>query len=335
MIDVLIHSPFPLQTGQGNSVTADRTELILRGAGFEVRVEGGGYHGEDAKCLVALNARRSAGMVAEFDRAHPGRQIIVVVTGSDINHPQMEDECSDTRKTMARADALVMLHEADLEVLPVELREKAVCIFPSVKLPDGIKHRPGDGDRFEVIMAGNLRAVKNPQLAVEGARLLAEDSAVFISSYGDAPADLAAEMTLASEQAGHFQWCGKVDHDSLMEKMARAHLLLNTSNLEGGANAICEAVTMGLPVVASDIRGNVGMLGRDYPGLFPSGDACAMVSLLRRCAEDAGFYRDLKSTVELRASLFDFATESEAWVKLVCARLARYTISQNRKDDWN
>ena len=322
MTDVLIYSPFPLQTGQGNSVTADRTESILSKAGFEVRVEGGSHHGEDARCLVALNARRSAGVVAEFDRVHPGRQIIVVVTGSDINHPQMEDECSDTRKTMARADALVMLHETDLEALPAELRKKAECIFPSVKLPDGIKHRPWDGDRFEVIMAGNLRAVKNPQLAVEGALLLAEDSPVFISSYGDAPVELAAEMTLASEQAGHFQWCGKVDHDSLMEKMARAHLLLNTSNLEGGANAICEAVTMGLPVVASDIRGNVGMLGRDYPGLFPSGDACAMVSLLRRCAEDAGFYRDLKSAVEQRASLFDFATESEAWVKLVRARLA-------------
>lgn len=321
MIDVLIHSPFPLQTGQGNSVTADRAESILSKAGFEVQVEGGSHHGEDARCLVALNARRSAGVVAEFDRAHPGRQIIVVVTGSDINHPQMEDECSDTRRTMARADALVMLHETDLEALPAELRKKAECIFPSVKLRDGMKHRPGSGDRFEVIMAGNLRAVKNPQLAVEGARLLAEDSPVFISSYGDASEQLADEMNRASEELEHFQWYGKVEHSELMEKMAQAHLLLNTSTLEGGANAICEAVTMGLPVVASDIRGNIGMLGRDYPGLFPSGDASTMADMLKRCAEDPSFYGDLKRGVQQRAALFDFATESFAWTELVRARL--------------
>lgn len=322
MIDVLIHSPFPLQTGQGNSVTADRTQSILQKAGYKVQVEGGSYDGEDAKCLVALNARRSAAMVGEFDRVHPGRQVVVVVTGSDINHPEMEDECSDTRKTMARADALVMLHEADLEVLPAELREKAGCIFPSVKLSDGMKHRPRGGDRFEVIMAGNLRAVKNPQLAVEGARLLAEDSAVFISSYGDASAELAAEMSLASKELGHFQWYGKMDHDVLMGKMAQAHLLLNTSTLEGGANAICEAVTMGLPVIATDIRGNVGMLGADYPGLFPCGDAQAAAGLLRRCASDPVFYGVLKERVAARAPVFDYARESAAWVDLVRTQLA-------------
>lgn len=321
MNDVLIHSPFSLHTGQGNAVTADRTELILRTAGFEVQVEGEVYEGVDARCLVALNARRSAGVVADFDRQHPGRRLIVVVTGSDINHPEMEDGDSETRWTMARADALVILHEADLEALPAELRKKAVCIFPSVSLPEGTRHQPAQGERFEVIMAGNLRGVKNPQLAVEGARVLEDDSPIFISSYGDASAELAAEITRASEELGHFQWCGKVDHTSLIGKMAQAHLLLNTSTIEGGANAICEAVTMGLPVVASDIRGNVGMLGRNYPGLFPSGDAQAMVSLLRRCAKDTAFYRDLKSAVEQRASLFDFAAESAAWVSLIHAQL--------------
>ncbi|MGB1936948.1 MAG: glycosyltransferase family 4 protein [Akkermansiaceae bacterium] len=323
MTDVLIYSPFPHQTGQGNSVTADRTELILNKAGFSVLSEGGSYSGEDASCLIALNARRSAGVVAEFDTLHPGRQVIVIVTGSDINHPEMEDRESETRRTMARADALVMLHQTDLEALPGDLQQKAVCIFPSVILPDGKQHQPAEGNRFEVIMAGNLRPVKNPQLAVEGARLLGDDSPVYISSYGDASGELAVEMSKSSEELAHFQWCGKVSHAELLGKMTRAHVLLNTSTLEGGANAICEAVSMGLPVVASDIRGNVGMLGGDYPGLFPSGDVRAMVDLLQRCAGSASFYADLKRRVEQRASLFDYATESDAWISLVRARLAQ------------
>lgn len=323
MTDVLIYSPFPHQTGQGNSVTADRTELILNKAGFSVLSEGGSYSGEDASCLIALNARRSAGVVAEFDTLHPERQVIVIVTGSDINHPEMDDRESETRRTMARAEALVMLHQTDLEALPGELQQKAVCIFPSVILPDGTQHQPAEGNRFEVIMAGNLRPVKNPQLAVEGARLLGDDSPVYISSYGDASGELAVEMSKSSEEVSHFQWCGKVSHADLLGKMTRAHVLLNTSTLEGGANAICEAVSMGLPVVASDIRGNVGMLGDDYPGLFPSGDVRAMVDLLQRCAGSASFYADLKQRVKQRASLFNYATESEAWISLVRARLAQ------------
>ncbi|MGB2186130.1 MAG: TIGR04348 family glycosyltransferase, partial [Akkermansiaceae bacterium] len=61
----------------------------------------------------------------------------------------------------------------------------------------------------------------------------------------------------------------------------------------------------------------------DYPGLFPSGDVRAMVDLLQRCAGSASFYADLKRRVEQRASLFDYATESDAWISLVRARLAQ------------
>ena len=210
-------------------------------------------------------------------------------------------------------------------MLPCPLTQRAVlpdlcraaCIFPSVSLPHGLRHQPVEGDRFEVIMAGNLRAVKNPQLAVAAARLLRDDSPVYISSYGDAAAELAGEMTRASHELGHFQWCGKVDHAALLAKMARAHVLLNTSTLEGGANAICEAVTMGLPVVASDIRGNIGMLGEDYVGLFPSNDVDALVAMLERTADDSQFYAQMKEQVVARAPMFAYAKEAASWCDLL------------------
>lgn len=322
MIDVLIHSPFPLETGQGNSVTAERMQMVLSGSGIDAQIETVNYQGANAKCLVALNAWRSAAAVAEFDQQYPDRQIIILVTGSDINHPEMEDECSDTRMTMKRADVLVTLHDADLNALPESLQQKSICIYPSVSLPAGVKCTASEGSRFEVVMAGNLRAVKNPQLAVEVAASLPDDSPVFITSYGEASAQLASEMSRANLDCRHFNWYGKLDHASLIEKMALAQLLLNTSTVEGGANAICEAVTMGLPVIASDIRGNVGMLGEEYPGLFPSEDAQAALGLLQRCVDDASFYESLKKWVSERASFFDFATESSAWVDLIRSRLA-------------
>ena len=322
MIDVLIHSPFPQETGQGNSVTAERLLMVLSGAGIEAEIETVNYHdAADAKCLVALNAWRSASVVAEFDREHPNRQIVVVVTGSDINHPEMKNESSDTRITMERADMLVTLHDADLRVLPERLQQKSVSIYPSVSLPADLGHRALREGCFDVVMAGNLRPVKNPQLAVKIAALLPDDSPILISSYGDASAQLASEMSRANSQCRHFKWLGKLDHASLIEKMASSHVLLNTSTVEGGANAICEAVTMGLPVIASNIRGNVGMLGEDYPGLFTSESARAGLELLQRCAEEPPFYELLKKRISERASLFDFNEESSAWIDLIQSRL--------------
>ena len=46
---------------------------------------------------------------------------------------------------------------------------------------------------------------------------------------------------------------------------------------------IMEAVTAGTPVLASRIDGNIGMLGEDYEGYFPVGDAAALAALIGRC----------------------------------------------------
>jgi glycosyltransferase involved in cell wall biosynthesis len=331
MTEVLIHSPFARQASQGNSVTADRLERILIEKGISVVMEEDRYRGVDAECLIALNARRSAEVVADFGRACPDGKIIVILTGTDINHPEMEDAGSPTRQTMDRADVLVVLHEAEFQSVPEHLHEKCRIIYPSVHLPAGIRHRPdteqgvGEGAEgsFQVMMAGNLRIEKNPRLAVDACRLLSGNPGMAVASYGDATGDIADEMRRASAELGNFEWLRKIDHTVLLQKMERADLLLNTSTQEGGANAICEAISLGLPVVASRIRGNIGMLGDGYAGFFPSGDARALADLLLRCATDRVFYSKLKSQIADRAPHFAYATEAAAWTDLVRSQLVR------------
>lgn len=326
MTDILIHSPFPAQASQGNSVTADRLERILKASGFSVSMEEEIYRGGDAKSMIALNARRSAEAVGDFMAAHPESRIMVVLTGTDINHPEMQEEGSPTRHTMECADALVVLHEEDVEHVPPSLRSKTSCIYPSVQLADGLRHRAGErdvDDLFWVLLAGNLRPVKNPGLVVATARLLPRDTNIRIVSYGDAEEPVADEMRCASEDLVSFDWRGKVDHARLIGEMEQAHVLLNASLQEGGANAICEAITLGLPVVASHIRGNIGMLGRTYDGYFPSDDAHSLAGLLQRCASDPEFYGGLKNQIASRASLFSYNREEESWSDLVRAQLSQ------------
>jgi glycosyltransferase involved in cell wall biosynthesis len=91
--------------------------------------------------------------------------------------------------------------------------------------------------------------------------------------------------------------------------------------MEGGAHVLMEAVCSGTPVLASRIDGNVGMLGADYPGYFPWGDAGALAALLLQCREDMGAGASMLSRLQakcrLRAPLFEPAAERAALLALL------------------
>ena len=77
--------------------------------------------------------------------------------------------------------------------------------------------------------------------------------------------------------------------------LAGSQLLVITSRLEGGSNALSEAVASGVPVLSTRIDGSVGLLGPMHPGLFPVGDAAALAGLLPRAEEDAAFLAALRA----------------------------------------
>jgi len=60
--------------------------------------------------------------------------------------------------------------------------------------------------------------------------------------------------------------------------------------MEGGANVISEAVVAGVPILASNISGSVGLLGRDYPGYFSVGNTDQLRELLLRAESQGGIF---------------------------------------------
>ena len=102
-----------------------------------------------------------------------------------------------------------------------------------------------------------------------------------------------------------------------MDLLARSHMLVLTSRLEGGANVISEAIAATVPVISSLIPGSVGILGTDYPGYFPVGDSAALREQLQRAESDDGFYRDLQQWVGRLHPLVSPAHERETWESLL------------------
>ena len=92
---------------------------------------------------------------------------------------------------------------------------------------------------------------------------------------------------------------------------------LNTSLLEGGANSVAEAIVLGVPVIASDIDGNRGLLGEDYAGLYPLENDVALSELIQKVIDDEDFQRSLKTQLEERSALFTAENELASWVNIL------------------
>ena len=102
-----------------------------------------------------------------------------------------------------------------------------------------------------------------------------------------------------------YRWLGNLPHWKSMRLIARSRLLSLTSESEGGANVVSEAIACSVPIVSSRISGSIGLLGEDYPGYFTVGDTQELAILLQRAETDAAYYNRLKSWCERLKPLFE------------------------------
>jgi hypothetical protein len=68
--------------------------------------------------------------------------------------------------------------------------------------------------------------------------------------------------------------------------------------------------------------GNVGLLGADYAGYFPVGDARALATLIERARDDVAMLPTLARQIAARAPLFAPEAEAAALHRIVGALLA-------------
>eukprot|EP00959_Pyramimonas_sp_CCMP1952_P028975 607922-Pyramimonas_sp.AAC.1 len=79
----------------------------------------------------------------------------------------------------------------------------------------------------------------------------------------------------------------------------------------------CPTGVAGVPIVASDISGNTGLLGADHPGLYKVQDTAALAEMLSKCEQDPKFLKELESRSKLIAKQFTPAKERDAWRKVL------------------
>ncbi len=291
-------TPAGVRSRSGNRTTADRWAGFLRQMGHEVLLEEV-WGGERSDLMIALHTRRSHPSIRRYVATHPDHPLVAVLTGTDLYRDIRFDE--DAQDSLELATRVVVLQEAGLAELRPRHRAKARVVYQSA---EPIRPQPPSKTFFDACVVGNLRAEKDPFRCALAGRLLPSASRIRITHAGKAHSGEFAERAQALASAeSRYRWLGEVPRWRVRRLLARAHLLVQSSIMEGGANAVAEALAAGVPVVASRIPGNVGMLGEDYPGYYPVGDEVALSLLLERTEADAAFYGLLKERCAARRPL--------------------------------
>lgn len=299
-------TPALAAANNGNWQTASRWARMLA-ADYRVRLvaEWTAEDGAHDDALLALHARRSAASVAAFAAARLGRPLLLALTGTDLYRDIQVD--ARAQRSLALAQRLIVLHERAVDDLPAAHRAKAVVCFQSSAARRTL---PKSGRHLRALMVGHLRHEKAPQLLFDAARRLAPRADIRIDHIGAAldPA-LGRAAQACAAACPHYRWLGALPHRAVLGHIQRAHLLVSSSRMEGGAQVVIEAVRSGTPVLASAIPGHLGLLGPGYGGLFPDGDAAALAALLLRARDDPAMLPALRAQCDARAPLFDPARE--------------------------
>ena len=295
---ICLITPAKPESRNGNRMTAVRWVRFLRQLGHEVLLEQT-WGGEESDVMISLHARRSHPSIKGYATAYPERPLVVVLTGTDLYRDIRSDEAA--KESLELATALILLQEKGVEELEPRHRSKARVIYQSA---EPVRRLPPSKEHFDVCVIGHLRAEKDPFRAALAADLLPPTSRVRVIHAGKPYSEeFAEEARLHTSKNPRYHWLGEVPPREARWLLARSRLLAQTSVMEGGANTVSEALASGVPVVASDIPGNVGMLGEDYLGYYKVGDEEALARLLHRAETDTAFYGELKAQCDVRRYL--------------------------------
>ena len=312
-MNVILACPAPKGSRTGNRVTAERWGKLLRESGHRASIVDE-WEGQSGDLLVALHARKSHPSARRWRRQRPGHPLIVAMTGTDLYHDLPKSAAA--LQSIAWADRIVILHPLAVQALPTSAHAKTRVIFQSV---EPISPRPMTRKgTFDICVLGHLRHVKDPLRTAYALRLIRGLPQLRVYQAGAATSEgWAAHARSAMAKDPRYRWLGEIPRGKALKLLAGSRLMVISSRMEGGANVVGEATVNGVPILASRVPGNLGLLATNHPGTFPVGDTQGLADLLLRTATDPLFMQQLAECGNVARPWFERERERHSWEMLL------------------
>ena len=307
-----IVTPAPPGTLHGNRITALRWNRFLSHLNYQSAVTEQ-WSGKSCDALVALHGLRSHDSIQRFKKVHPHHPVVLIMTGTDI-YRDLKDS-TKVIESMDMADAIVVLQPEAIQSLPKKFHHKVQVIYQSVK---SISRKIPPKRHFLASIIGHLRTEKDPFCAAHCLPLLPPNSKIQLVQLGKAMStEFKKQATSIEKNVIRYRWLGQLSHTSTLQWLSRSHVMIISSIMEGGAHVVSEAIAIGIPVIASDIPGNRGLLGNSYPAYFPVGDKVALSKLLTKAESNPVFYLKLCQAIAKRQKITKPELELRSIQKLI------------------
>ncbi len=179
-----------------------------------------------------------------------------------------------------------------------------VELSPPRKRPDDWKHdlrlRP---DVPLAMMIGNLHQFKDHATLLRSWRIVVDrfggpTPVLLLAGRPGTESDFLGRLTGELGLDAHVRFLGETDDISGL--LATVDLVVHSSVQEGCPNGVLEAMSAGVPVVATGIPGIREALGEEYPALVPERDAEALAAEMIQSLEEPEYRRAMGKRAQSR-----------------------------------
>ena len=307
---ILFHCPMPRDSTRGNAVSAQRISAILGELGHSVLFSDAGSDWE-FDVVIAQHAIRSR----KWLKANAlGKPTVVIISGTELLA-----EPDELGESLSECTFAATTCEAIKYALPVEVQPRTRVIRKSIVLPDCVAARKRAAPQSQVVsVVGHIRKVKRSLLAATASRILPGSSTIKIELIGDVIDDSYHKRIQIEKQTNlRFRWLGELSRIATLQSLANSLGTVNSSIVEGGANSIGEAILLDVPVLATRIPGNTGLLGESHCGLFEVDNHQALSDLMLRLENESAFRDAILKQQQPQKLLFDVELEKQGWRDLL------------------
>ena len=284
-------TPYYFPSVRGNSITVQRIESGLRDQGVEVTVFS--LDRQDVGAILAALTRARPDVIHGFHATASGPLVVeaaclldipsvITVTGTDVNEDLFDPvRRPRVREVLDAAQAVVVFHETIGEKIRREapavcgkirvIGQAVLCDGSPLDLRGAAGLHPGD---FVFFQPAGLRRVKNIRAVIPWLAALHErhPDLRYVLAGPVIEHDEAAHVTALLRGLPWATYLGALDHAQICGGLSAVQAVINSSLSEGGmSNAVLEAMSKGVPVLASDIEGNRSVVADGEDGfLFAS-----------------------------------------------------------------